>query len=73
MLAEKAGKMKYVQVGDHSVPTTSTAIACVGDLPRPVKEMKPEMQVVGEHWPTLGEDRAGALVTAIMAQNPDAL
>src|SRR5256886_15414773 len=38
-----------------------------------LKELKPDAQVVGEHWPTLGKIEPGPLVTAIMSQSPDAL
>jgi branched-chain amino acid transport system substrate-binding protein len=38
-----------------------------------LKELKPDVQVVGEHWPTLGKLEAGPFVTAILNQNPDAL
>src|SRR5215468_12028616 len=38
-----------------------------------MKELRPEIQVVGEHWPTLGKIEPGPLVTAILSQNPDAL
>ena len=31
------------------------------------------MQIVGEHWPTLGKIEPGPMVTAILNQNPDAL
>ena len=38
-----------------------------------LKQLKPDVQVVGEHWPTLGKLEAGAFVTAILNQNPEAL
>ena len=38
-----------------------------------LKELKPDVQIVGEHWPTLGKIEPGPFVTAILNQNPDAL
>ncbi len=72
MLAEKAGKMKYVKWATIG-PNYEYGKRAWETFRDRVKEMKPEMQVVGEHWPTLGKIEPGPLVTAIMAQNPDAL
>jgi len=38
-----------------------------------LKELKPDVQVVGEHWPTLGKLEPGGYVTALLSQQPDAL
>jgi branched-chain amino acid transport system substrate-binding protein len=38
-----------------------------------LKQLKPDVQVVGEHWPTLGKLEAGPFVTALLNQSPDAL
>ena len=38
-----------------------------------LKELKPDVQIVGEHWPTLGKIEPGPIVTAILNQNPEAL
>ena len=38
-----------------------------------LKELRPGVQVVGEHWPTLGRLEPGPFVTAILGQSPDAL
>ena len=39
-----------------------------------LKELKPDVQVVGEHWPTLGKIEPGPMVHApILNENPDAL
>ena len=38
-----------------------------------LRELRPEVEVVGEHWPALGKLEPGPYVTAILAQNPDAL
>jgi branched-chain amino acid transport system substrate-binding protein len=72
MLAEKAGKMKYVKwaVIGPNYEYGKRAWETFRDR---LKELKPEMQVVGEQWPTLGKIEPGPMVTAILNQNPDAL
>jgi branched-chain amino acid transport system substrate-binding protein len=72
MLAEKAGKMKYARWATIG-PNYEYGKRAWETFRDRVKEMKPEMQVVGEHWPTLGKIEPGPLVTAIMSENPDAL
>jgi branched-chain amino acid transport system substrate-binding protein len=72
MLADKAGKMKYVKWATIG-PNYEYGKRAWETFRDRMKELKPEMQVVGEHWPTLGKIEPGPLVTAIMSQNPDAL
>jgi len=38
-----------------------------------LKELKPDVQMVGEHWPTLGKLEPGGYVTALLSQQPEAL
>lgn len=38
-----------------------------------LKELKPEVQAVGEHWPTLAKLEPGGYVTALLSQQPEAL
>jgi branched-chain amino acid transport system substrate-binding protein len=38
-----------------------------------LKELKPDVQAVGEHWPTLAKLEPGGYVTALLSQQPDAL
>jgi branched-chain amino acid transport system substrate-binding protein len=38
-----------------------------------LKELKPEVRVVGEHWPTLAKLEPGGYVTALLNQQPEAL
>jgi branched-chain amino acid transport system substrate-binding protein len=38
-----------------------------------LRELRPGIEVVGEHWPPLGKLEAGPYVTAILAQQPQAL
>ena len=72
MLAEKAGKMKYTRWAVIG-PNFEYGKRAWENFRDRLKELKPEAQVVGEHWPTLGKLEAGPFVTAILNQNPDAL
>jgi branched-chain amino acid transport system substrate-binding protein len=72
MLAEKAGKMKHVKWATIG-PNYEYGKRAWETFRDRLKEMKPEVQIVGEHWPTLGKIEPGPLVTAIMSQSPDAL
>ncbi|MBI1727845.1 MAG: ABC transporter substrate-binding protein [Candidatus Rokubacteria bacterium] len=72
MLAEKAGKMKYAKWATIG-PNYEYGKRAWETFRDRLKEKKPDVQVVGEHWPTLGKIEPGPLVTAIMSQNPDAL
>ena len=72
MLADKAGKMKYVKWATIG-PNYEYGKRAWETFRDRMKELKPEIQVVGEHWPTLGKIEPGPLVTAILSQNPDAL
>jgi branched-chain amino acid transport system substrate-binding protein len=72
MLAEKAGRMKYVKWATIG-PNYEYGKRAWETFRDRLKELKPEAQIVGEHWPTLGKIEPGPLVTAILNQNPDAL
>jgi branched-chain amino acid transport system substrate-binding protein len=72
MLADKAGKMKYVKWGTIG-PNYEYGKRAWETFRDRLKELKPDVQMVGEHWPTLGKIEPGPLVTAILNQNPDAL
>src|SRR5205809_2048311 len=72
MLAEKAGKLKYVKWATIG-PNYEYGKRAWETFRDRLKELKPDVQVVGEHWPTLGKLEAGPFVTAILNQNPDAL
>src|SRR3989475_5087798 len=72
MLAEKAGKMKYAKWATIG-PNYEYGKRAWETFRDRLKELKPDVQVVGEHWPTLGKLEAGPFVTAILNQNPDAL
>ncbi|HEV8584148.1 MAG TPA: ABC transporter substrate-binding protein [Methylomirabilota bacterium] len=72
MLAEKAGKLKYAKWAT-SGPNYEYGKRAWETVRDRLKEIKPDVQIVGEHWPTLGKLEAGPFVTAILNQNPDAL
>ena len=38
-----------------------------------LQELKPDVRVVGEHWPALGKVEPGEYVTALLSQQPEAL
>jgi len=72
MLAEKAGRLKYAKWAAIG-PNYEYGKRAWETFRDRLKELKPDVQVVGEHWPTLGKLEAGPFVTAILNQNPDAL
>jgi branched-chain amino acid transport system substrate-binding protein len=72
MLADKAGKMKYVKWATIG-PNYEYGKRAWETFRDRLKELKPEVQVVGEHWPALGKLEPGPFVTAILNQDPDAL
>src|SRR5436190_13322484 len=72
MLAEKAGKMKYAKWATIG-PNYEYGKRAWETFRDRLKELKPDVQVVGEQWPTLGKVDASAEVGAVLAKNPDAL
>ena len=72
MLAEKAAKMKYVKWATIG-PNYEYGKRAWETFRDRLKELKPDAQVVGEHWPTLGKIEPGPMVTAILNQDPHAL
>ena len=72
MLAEKAGKMKYVKWATIG-PNYEYGKRAWETFRDRLKELKADVQVVGEQWPALGKIDASAEVGAVLAKNPDAL
>jgi branched-chain amino acid transport system substrate-binding protein len=72
MLADKAAKTKHVKWATIG-PNYEYGKRAWETFRDRLKELKPDVQVVGEHWPTLGKIEPGPFVTAILNQNPDAL
>ena len=72
MLAEKAGKLKYAKWATIG-PNYEYGKRAWETFRDRLKELKPDVQVVGEQWPALGKIDASAEVGAVLAKNPDAL
>jgi branched-chain amino acid transport system substrate-binding protein len=72
MLAERAGKTKYAKWATIG-PNYEYGKRAWETFRDRLKEMKPDVQVVGEQWPTLGKIDASAEVGALLAKNPEAL
>src|ERR687888_243908 len=72
MLAEKAGKLKYAKWATIG-PNYEYGKRAWETFRDRLKELKPDVQVLGEQWPTLGKIDASAEVGAVLAQNPEAL
>jgi branched-chain amino acid transport system substrate-binding protein len=72
MLAEKAARMKFTRWATIG-PNYEYGKRAWETFRDRLRQLKPEAQVVGEHWPTLGKLEAGPFVTAILNQNPEAL
>ena len=72
MLADRAAKLKYLKWATIG-PNYEYGKRAWETFRDRLKELRPDVQVVGEHWPTLGKLEPGPFVTAILGQNPDAL
>ena len=72
MLAEKAGTMKYTKWATIG-PNYEYGKRAWETFRDRLKELKSDVQVVGEQWPTLGKIDASAEVGAILARSPEAL
>ena len=72
MLAEKAGKMKYAKWATIG-PNYEYGKRAWETFRDRLKELKPDVQIVGEQWPALGKIDASAEVGAVLAKNPEAL
>jgi branched-chain amino acid transport system substrate-binding protein len=72
MLAEKAGKLKHTKWATIG-PNYEYGKRAWETFRDRLKELKPDVQIVGEQWPTLAKIDASAEVGAILAKNPEAL
>ncbi len=72
MLAEKAAKLKHAKWATIG-PNYEYGKRAWETFRDRLKELQPDVHVVGEHWPALGKLEAGPFVTALLSQNPDAL
>ncbi len=72
MLAERAGRLphrKWAVIG----PNYEYGRRAWETFWARLKELKPDVQVVGEHWPTLAKLEPAGYVTALLSQQPEAL
>ncbi len=72
MLAEKAARLRHVRWATIG-PNYEYGKRAWETFRERLRELQPDVQVVGEHWPALGKLEAGPYVTAILSQNPEAL
>ncbi len=72
MLAEKAARLKYTKWATIG-PNYEYGKRAWETFRDRLKELKPDVQVVGEQWPTLAKIDASAEVGALLAKSPDAL
>jgi len=72
MLAEKAARLKHVRWATIG-PNYEYGKRAWETFRDRLKELKPDVQLAGEHWPALGKLEPGPYVTAILNQSPDAL
>lgn len=72
MLAEKAAKTKYTRWAAIG-PNYEYGKRAWETFRDRLKELKRDVQVVGEQWPTLAKIDASAEVGALLARNPEAL
>ncbi len=71
-LAERAAKLphkRWVNIGPNYEYGRKTWESFVTRL----KELKPDVQVVAEHWPKPGEGEYGAYINSILQAKPDAV
>jgi branched-chain amino acid transport system substrate-binding protein len=72
MLAEQAAKTKHVRWAAIG-PNYEYGKRAWETFRDRLKELKPDVQLAGEQWPTLGKIDASAEVGAVLAKNPEAL
>jgi branched-chain amino acid transport system substrate-binding protein len=72
MLAERAAKLpsrRWAEIG----PNYEYGRRAWETFWARLKELRPDVQLVGEHWPTLGKIEPGGYVTALLSQHPEAV
>jgi branched-chain amino acid transport system substrate-binding protein len=72
MLAEEAAKLPYKKWANIG-PNYEYGKRAWETFWERLKQLKPDVQNVGEHWPTLFKIEPGPFVTAILNQQPEAL
>ena len=72
MLAEEAAKLpakRWVTVA----PNYEYGQSAVENFKAALKELRPDVEFVGEQWPALGKIEAGVTVQALLRERPDAI
>lgn len=72
MLAERAGRLApkaWAVIG----PNYEYGRRAWETFAARLKELKPEVRVVGEHWPPLGKVEPGGYIAALLGQQPEAV
>lgn len=72
MLAERAAKLPYRRWAVIG-PNYEYGHRAWETFWARLKELKPEVELVGEHWPTLGKIEPGGYVAALLGQQPEAV
>jgi branched-chain amino acid transport system substrate-binding protein len=72
MLAERAARLPYTRWAVIG-PNYEYGRRAWETFWARLKELKPDVQVVGEHWPTLGKIESSGYVSALLAQQPQAI
>ena len=72
MLAEKAARLPYRRWAVIG-PNYEYGRRAWETFWARLKELKPDVQLVGEHWPTLGKIEPGGYVAALLSQHPEAV
>jgi branched-chain amino acid transport system substrate-binding protein len=72
MLAERAAKLPYKRWAVIG-PNYEYGRRAWETFWARLKELKPDVELAGEHWPTLGKIEPGGYVTALLAQRPEAV
>jgi branched-chain amino acid transport system substrate-binding protein len=72
MLAERAARLPYKRWATIG-PNYEYGRRAWETFWARLKDLKPDVQLVGEHWPTLGKIEPGGYVTALLSQRPEAI
>lgn len=72
MLAERAAKLPYRRWAVIG-PNYEYGRRAWETFWARLKELKPDVQLAGEHWPTLGKIEPSGYVTALLSQQPQAI
>jgi len=72
ILAERAGRLPYKTWAEIG-PNYEYGRRAWETFAAHLKELKPDVRVVGEHWPPLGKIEPGGYIAALLGQQPEAV